>query len=389
MVHIDVLPPAAKISRHVVRRLGKKQMKTRDGRFTSVLTAIQNNNQGQAGNANFQVVDTFINNLSQANKNTISTAMSQGSARALKKNNPNYATNEKVLRQYRRQLILVLLAKTRNPLVTLAADLNRVTNTVANFPDPDLRWRFENEMKNIMANQGTNALAAKDVSWATGLGWESNKRRPLLAGCAIGRRGAPGPGTLGCFVYIGANTNVHILSNAHVMLQNGSTENEILQPPHMCGGTYYDVVADFVAQAAQWDAAIAKVRPGFTCDNTTPQGTAMTGSALAVNNMQVTKYGCATRHRVCTVTNDTAPNVNGATGVPLQDQLLLDTEVNDVKAYALQVPGDSGSVLVDVNGDVVALAHGQAGKDGLQATHIAPILAHFNAHILVGQVVAV
>jgi len=190
-----------------------------------------------------------------------------------------------------------------------------------------------------------------------------------------------GPGTLGCFVTIGGD--VYVLSNAHVLQQQGSTDNEILQPPHVCGGTYYDVIADFQSAENRFDAAVARVRAGIVCDNTTPQGTAITGSALAVNGMAVTKYGVATRHRVCTVTNDNAPNVvaNIAT---LQQQIIVDTEVNDRRAYALQVPGDSGCVLIDNIGAVVALCHGQFGLNQVQATKIGPILAHFNAQILVG-----
>lgn len=224
-----------------------------------------------------------------------------------------------------------------------------------------------------------------DLTWG---GWDGTKERPLLAGCSIGRRGSNGPGTLGCFVTIAGD--VFILSNKHVLRQAGdAADDEVLQPPHQLGGTFFDSIATFEDELPTHDAAIAKVHSGINCSNTTPEGTAITGVNVAVLNGDITKRGCATRTRHGTITNANSPNVN--TGpVTLVDQLLI-TRDDARDAYAariFQVQGDSGSIVLNHNNEVVALGHGQASATVLQATHIAPILAHFGAAILVGAMVA-
>lgn len=342
-------------------------------------------------------LQTYHNGLTVQQRRTMSEAMAQGGYTHAKPGIfANNATKtrmradraqEAAHRAYRRAMIMVLMAKRNSGVV--ATDLHAALAAVPAVVTGEAEHRVKAELINL----NTSVLMMKaggqvtDINWG---GWDGTTQRPLLAGCAIGRRGAQGPGTLGCFVTIGPD--VFILSNRHVIRQAGMgaiADAEILQPAHQMGGTYFDVVATFEDELATHDAAIAKVSSGITCTNTTVGGTVIQGSAAAINGGAVTKHGCATRQRRGTISNLNSPDVDAA-GTMLTDQLLIDIDagLDPSPAEKLQVKGDSGSVALDHNNMVVALVHGQAGATQAQATHIAPILAHFGAAVLVGTMVA-
>ncbi|HUW99184.1 MAG TPA: hypothetical protein VMV40_10190 [Acidiferrobacter sp.] len=327
----------------------------------------------------------YYDALTAAERTTMSAAMSQGSTYAV---NPLGKANEKVMRRFRRALILILMAKHNSGVV--ANDLASAQAALAgNMSGDEARQRCVNELPNVQsAITNMKATARADINWG---GWDGRQQRPLRAGCAIGRRGANGPGTLGCFLIDGTGA-IYILSNRHVLYQGyaaGGTgpgaDNLVIQPPHQLGGSYFDDVATLFADDPVHDAAIARVKAGIICSNTTVNGIVIGGSAAATNNGSVRKDGCASRLRRGIVTTLNSANIfNGS--VNLIDQLIVDIDAgNDANPQRIfQIQGDSGSVLIDHNNDVVALMHGQASAVQAQATHIAPILAHFNMQVMVG-----
>lgn len=342
---------------------------------------------------------TYHNNLTAAVQRAVSNAMAQGDYTHAK---PGILTwgntrtqmetdraTEKDRRAYRRAMILILMAK-QNSGVPMN-DLNRAVAAVPTNVTGEAKERVLAELKDLQTSiiQMKAGGQVNDINWA---GWDGTKRRPLLAGSSIGRRGSLGPGTLGCFVNIG--TDVYILSNAHVLRQASlgttMTDDEIIQPPHQLGGSYFDVVAEFHAELTTHDAAVAKVVSGISCTNATVQGVAITGSAAAGPGGAIIKSGCATRERKGTIANLNAPNVNTSATTTLVDQLLIDRDDTlDASPHEkFQVKGDSGSVAIDHNGRVVALLHGQAGGTSVQGTHIDPILNYFGATVFAGTQVA-
>ncbi len=329
--------------------------------------------------AQVNALKAYHNALTAQQRQQVSVAMAQGGYNA-----GVVKAMEKVNRHWRRTLILVLMARMNSGVP--ANDLQAALAALAlNLPPTEAEKRVRAELKDLPSAQlAVQMMAPTNINWG---GWDGAMHRPLLAGCNIGRRGANGPGTLGCFVTNPAG-HVFILSNRHVLRQAGSNDNEIIQPAHQLGGSYFDEVAAFFAEFPSHDAAIARVRTGIVCDNTTAEGVAITGSNAAALG-PVTKRGCASRARRGTVTNVAAPNV-AALGHTLQDQLLIDIDplLDPTPGLTFQIQGDSGSVVLNGANEVVALMHGQSGATGGQATHIAPILAHFNVQVLVGQVVA-
>lgn len=360
--------------------------KTDAARLTEVWITIRS--IAPANSAPEQAVLAYYNNMTATQRKAMSAAMSQGAYA------PNLAgtANEKNLRKYRRALILILMSK-RNSGVVTNDQILALNALAANMTGDQAEQRCRVELMNTPQAIGQMIMRQfADINWG---GWDGTRQRPLLAGCAIGRRGANGPGTLGCFLTDGAGA-IYILSNQHVLHQHYNAggnvlaaDDNIIQPPHQLGGSYLDDVAVLHAVDAVHDAAIARVKPGITCSNTTVNGIAIGGSAIAANNGAVRKDGCASRLRHATVTNAASPNVNNGT-TQLTHQLLVDIDVaNDAYQNRIfQIQGDSGSVLIDANDNVVALMHGQASAVQGQATHITPILTQFNLQVMVGVHVA-
>jgi hypothetical protein len=152
---------------------------------------------------------------------------------------------------------------------------------------------------------------------------------------------------------------------------------------------YYDDVATFHAEFPTHDAAIAKVKTGIWCNNNTVRGDAIQGSAVATPNGMVRKSGCATGRRRGIISDINAPNIQTG-NITLTNQLLIQRDglLDPLQNEIFQVKGDSGSVALDHNSMVVALLHGQAGATVVQGTHITPILQHFGAAVLVGNMQA-
>lgn len=119
------------------------------------------------------------------------------------------------------------------------------------------------------------------------------------------------------------------------------------------------------------------------------QGVVIQGFAASTLNGAVRKSGCATRERSGNISDINAPNIQ-AGNITLTNQLLIqrDNLLDPLPNEVFQVKGDSGSVALDHNNMVVALLHGQASATVVQGTHITPILLHFGAAVLVGNMQA-
>ncbi len=353
-------------------------IKTWKGRLNEIWTFIKAQNP-QAGVVT--ALEGYVNGLTDANKKLLSNALSQGTYDA-----GVTKADEKTNRQFRRALGLILTARAGSG--TAAVDLQRGLAAVAAHRAPaDIQNRVKQELQNRDLAQMQLMMRQQGASpqW---VGWDPTKQRPLKVGCAIGRRGTNGPGTLGCFVERGGN--IYILSNYHVLMQGGSTDNEIVQPAHMTGGSYFDVVADYTDGDQTLDAAIAQVRGGLQVENVTPEGFAINGSSNGVAlNQTVHKRGAATRNRVGEITdaaaaNQVRPDLNNATCTHLF-KIERDDNLDAFATEGIQVPGDSGSAVCDALGRVIGLMN-TAGAGCGYATLIQPILTRFNVTILGGGV---
>lgn len=300
----------------------------------------------------------------------------------------NLHAAEKSLRQLKRALTAVMVAKSMqsSPGLPFATHIQQANTTGANTLFT-VYGRIKAEL--VSFDNSRQALIGTNIALSNWTGWEPGKYRPLKVGCNIGRRGANGPGTLGCFVTIG--NNIYILSNQHVLAQlsidNATADDVVIQPAHQCGGSFFDTIADGIINEPTLDAAIAKVQTGIYCDPTTLEGRAITGSGAVQPNSIVYKRGCGSKARIGLVIDTNSANVPKPGNITAVSQFLVRTDASDPSIrlnYPFQVQGDSGSVVMDAAGRVVGLLHGQvAGQPNVgQATHIAPILTRFGCQIL-------
>lgn len=307
-------------------------------------------------------------------------------------------SNEKKERAIHRALLMVLALKSDQPVFGAAVqNASVLVDTMRNAVGAagsdarltELKNRLKQEVHNLNAALDMVRLQVQEMTFA---GWDTTKRRnPLVPGCAIGQRGQNGPGTLGCFVIDGAGA-IYILSNLHVMKQAGigAGDVEIIQPAHLCGGSYTDVVADFVDGEVRMDAAIARVRPGIEVSQTIPgvNGFTISGTVVPYQWQLVKKWGCATgfrRGEINRAVGQTLPMPRaGFTHVDHLIEITRDGERDGVPNMGFQIPGDSGTILCALTGQVIALMNmggGNRQQTGL-ATLIGPILNRFNVQIL-------
>lgn len=345
-------------------------------RLTDTMTVITGLNATKA-----PTVQAYINSLTVPQRKALSAAMAQGGYAA----NPLGKAMETVERSHRRALLLVVTARANSgvPANDLARGIAAYNANPAASGQALLRAELSNLADSVMQLQSRGV--GVDLTWG---GWDGTNQRPLLAGCAIGQRGTNGPGTLGCFVQL--NGAIYILSNMHVLRKTGTTDAAILQPPHLLGGTYFDEVATYYQGEPLLDAALARVTTGIQCSNVTPAGTVISGhNRNLVANDPVRKHGVATgaRNGVCLGANP-AQIPRGDLGPPvvMTDQVLIEQADDDASAYGFQVPGDSGSIVINAAGEVVALMHGQVPGNVAQgqATTIGAILDRWPGMAILG-----
>ncbi len=305
-------------------------------------------------------------------------------------------TNEKKERALHRALLMTLALKSTQPFaaaVQTAIGLVLGMRNAVGAPGSDqrvaeLKSRLQHEVHDLNAALGMVQQMVMEQGFT---GWDTTKyRAPLRPGCAIGQRGTNGPGTLGCFVRDAAGS-IYILSNLHVLKQAGVGlgDAEILQPAHLTGGSYTDVVADYVDGEPLLDASIARVRAGIqvTQELPGPTGFTISGTTQAYQWQLVKKLGCATGFRRGEISR-ALPYVQpmprpGFTVLNNAIEITRDGNLDTVD-LGFQLQGDSGTILCDLQGRVIALM--SLGGGSKQQTGIAvlidPILQRFNVTIL-------
>jgi hypothetical protein len=349
----------------------------------------------------------LVTALSNAEKSTLNDALKRG---AYVNQGPGVTTwgqqrtiknelksNEEKERALHRALLMVLALKSTQPFNTAVQDASNVVNGMRNAVGTagstgrlsEMTNRLRQELHDLDAALNMVRLQVNEVTFG---GWDRTKHRnPLRPGCAIGQRGTNGPGTLGCFVTNPAG-HIFLLSNLHVLKQAGigAGDAEIIQPAHLTGGSYTDVVADYVDGDPALDAAIARVRPGLQVTQTIagPNGFTISGTAAPYQWQLVKKRGCATGYRCGEVSDAQERSVAmlrpGFGNVDHLIQITRDGDRDEVDDLGFQLPGDSGTILCDVQGRVIglmSLGGGNRQQTGL-AIAIAPILQRFNVQIL-------
>lgn len=185
--------------------------------------------------------------------------------------------------------------------------------------------------------------------------------RPLLGGCLItngriGPNGMASAGTLGCLVYIGAskkkNAYTALLSNYHVMYDNGGTTNTGIGQPDILPSNYVGRIITGSKVGTELDFAIAKLDDNIPIKNEVIEIGTLKGFADAYVTQQVRKYGFKTL-----LTKGTVTKVN----VIIVGEFPV-TVYTGVEITGLNPPfadeGDSGSVVVDYNNKVIGLLWG-------------------------------
>lgn len=190
---------------------------------------------------------------------------------------------------------------------------------------------------------------------------QGTRLRPLQPGGSICHMQLSS-GTLGCFVEDAAGTT-YVLSCAHVLCDHTwHTGDSIVQPgPRYGGATPADTIAHLdrwlplLSGPSQADAAIAAIAPGTKLTaairyiGVRPSGT----RTLTGVGMLVQKSGDATglTHGITTGIHATIGpyGVNGVNGIYFTDTIVTS---------AMSLPGDSGSLLMDYQGQAIGLLFG-------------------------------
>jgi hypothetical protein len=210
------------------------------------------------------------------------------------------------------------------------------------------------------------------------------KHRPLKIGISISGGKHPGPGTIACFVRCRKTGKPMILGNHHVMLAekgNSETGNPyIYQPAKNNGASEEDKIAIFDRGelTKNMDAAVAYIKKGLPFENRTPEGIVIKKprKTAVMADEKVWKRGTTsivTKGSVNEVNkNSTVPHARFGGDINFTKQIEVKSLVENQE---FQIPGDSGSALIDENNHIIGLMHG-GGKGGGLAT---PIQVVFDA----------
>ena len=195
--------------------------------------------------------------------------------------------------------------------------------------------------------------------------WTQKRQRPLLIGCSVGHVDITA-GTLGAFAMPNQDDHVLMLSNNHVLANEdrASVGDSIVQPGRFDGGAVpADVVATlfrFVALRTSGnlvDAAVAKLAQGIDCDRSTLTGDGTLNGVRASpiqpddRVLKVGRTTVLTRGRVTAIELDNVVVEYERGLLSFDDQI----EIEGAGEDAFSAGGDSGSVIVDEDGQVCAL----------------------------------
>ncbi|MCA0454434.1 MAG: S1 family peptidase [Chloroflexi bacterium] len=235
------------------------------------------------------------------------------------------------------------------------------------------------------------------------LTFNEDKFRPLKGGIKIANDKDSG-GTLGCIAQRNSDNTFVVLSNAHVLLGGydfSETGVEVGQP-HIRGACCCtcDEIGEVVAQRydAVMDCAIASIKSGITATSfiralggsgsdslTFGSNTAVVSSDLV---HKVGKTSDRTSGRIITITHPTT--AVASENIPARIRQILIRP--DTGTTFFQEKGDSGSVLVNADNEVIGLMWGAYLNPGNPlyghgvACPIADVLAALNIRIPVGSI---
>lgn len=207
--------------------------------------------------------------------------------------------------------------------------------------------------------------------------------RPALAGTSISAANHQGPGTLGCFVRERGTGRVMLLSNEHVLEKwNNVSTRLVIQPARFNGGCAALAIGIYARGTLdpRMDAAVAYLKQGVAYRNTFPDGVQIAGTnANCAVGDAVFKYGCMSGR-----TQGAIASINHAGPVPHQGHGTVNfaQQLNITSVGAFQIPGDSGSVLLNANNEVIGLLHGGRADGGALATPIDVVLNHLNVDVI-------
>jgi hypothetical protein len=223
---------------------------------------------------------------------------------------------------------------------------------------------------------------------------DTKNYRPLLGGIQIQPKGTSWFGTLGCFATRNLDGKIVLLSNYHVLVNGGAGvghhNEKIGQPSHndCCTCCACNEIATVTAALlnASMDAGIALLH-GQDAD-TVPDERYLreireigftAGSAAALAGESVWKYGRTTNLTHGQVTNLAAATNTGYPdyGIPLGLARAAEIEITPMLPFIdYLLPGDSGSVSVNENNQVVGLNYSIRAAVHLSfANHIALVIA--------------
>ncbi|MDX1547816.1 MAG: hypothetical protein R3247_12550 [Rhodothermales bacterium] len=320
-------------------------MKNWNTRLREIKTTIRETNVEYAAQA-VQRVDTLLNGLTQQEKKDLSAEFHLSKQKTRQD------------RKYIRAIAFLERAFDDHPrsVAAIVADLEN-----------DLTFQLLSELKKRVKRLDPDAPRPPDLA----------RHRPLLVGCSISGGEHPGPGSIGCFVICNRTERPMILGNEHVMRAEFGIDTdedpEIRQPSKGNGGSEEDRVAlyDRGLLDARIDAAVAYLYPDVPFANRTLEGVSLLGTCATFNHGDpVWKRGTASRR-----TEGRIKNPSAAKGVPhARFGGTIDfTKQIEVEALRegvdFQIPGDSGSVLVNDDNEIIGLMHG-GGKGGGIATPI-------------------
>lgn len=332
-------------------------MKNDQLRLTQVIASIATLSTRPNRAALKTTIENIVNAMSLADQTALSQSMHIG-----------WKTSTDELRAYARACALVELTlapmqfQTGQQLIT-----GYFHNTFMGHNDAAKRTAARNKLDQLLQNLDPATTAAGHFDY----------HRPVRAGTSISHSNHQGPGTLGCFVRNQANGRIMLLSNEHVMQYNHVSSRIIIQPARFNGGCaahaiglYHSGVLD-----SRMDAAVSYLDHGIAWTNALPDGTVIAGSNNVVGvGDAVRKYGCMSGMTTGTIAsidyNSTVPHKGGAVNFTHQ--------YNITSNGAFQIPGDSGSVLLNTHNEVIGLLHGGRADGGAMATPIDVIFNHFN-----------
>jgi hypothetical protein len=219
---------------------------------------------------------------------------------------------------------------------------------------------------------------------------DSDKYRPLMGGIQIGNSKGLHIGTLGYIAKRRADNNIVALSNHHVMCSDGATNGEKIGQPSVscCGCCACNVIAEIVDNKDDpemgVDCAIARLDPGspFTNEikdlnvnghNTITGVYNVSQPETTPGNYKVYKVGRTTGKTTGIITDSDAIARVKKNGTIIQYKHQLRIRHIDGTDKRFCKGGDSGSVLINDNNQIIGLLMSGTGDDDP-----APFFTHVN-----------